>query len=353
MTGNPSGGPYSLEDDLDELLDVSPSPWGKLADAEIFVTGATGLFGRWMLASLFRAADKLGLRTRVTALVRDPEGWRKSAPELAGSPFLTILEGDLFDFEFPKTKFTHVLHLAAPTNLVQRDNQFMSLDILVQGTRRVLDLAAASGAGGFLMASSAAVYGRHPKKVAKISESCLEAPDVFSPATGFYDEGKRVAELLCAHYWRTAGLRTVVARCFSFVGPFLSLDTHFAVGNIIRDALVGGPIVLTGDGTPLRSYLYLADLAWWLWVALVDGLPGRAYNVGGEEQVSIGALAEKVGGFFSPPLTVIVSKAPPPDGPPQSQVPCLKRAREELGLYQRISLDEALRRTINWARGLR
>lgn len=144
------------------------------------------------------------------------------------------------------------------------------------------------------------------------------------------------------------GLETKIARCFAFVGPYLSLDIHYAVGNFIRDGLAGGPIYVSGDGTPYRSYLYAADLAIWLWTILARGTPGEAYNVGSEDAISIRDLAYEVSAAFSHSPEVVIAKSPAPGRPPERYVPSIKKAKENLGLASWINLKEALHRTIRW-----
>jgi dTDP-glucose 4,6-dehydratase len=339
---------HGLSDDLNELLSVNPSPWEKLSRANIFLTGASGLFGRWMLESLLWAVDKLGLETTVTVLIRNPVDWLRVVPHLARHGSVTIVGGDLLNFNFPSSPFTHLVHLAAPSGKVQQTDPLYTFDLILKGTRRILDLAVASGAKRFLLVSSGAVYGRHHNQPEPISESCCEAPNPLSGGPSAYDEGKRAAELLCSIYFHQYQLTTVVARCFSFIGPFLPLNEHFAAGNFIRDALDGGPITVNGDGTPIRTYLYLADLAWWLWTILVDGKPAQAYNVGGDEPVSTGDLAQLTANCFSPPIKVIISTKAKVGLKLQCQVPDVNRAKQELGLFPRLNLKESLRRTLSW-----
>jgi dTDP-glucose 4,6-dehydratase len=222
------------------------------------------------------------------------------------------------------------------------------VDTVVQGTRAALEFAVAVGAERFLLTSSGAVYGSQPPDLTHVPEEYLGSPDCLHVGSA-YAEGKRLGELLCACYARQFSLQPLIARCFAFVGPFLPLDTHFAIGNFIRDALDGGPIRVGGDGTPERSYLYAADLAIWLWTILVKGRAMRAYNVGSEDNRSIRAIASAVaqGGGSLP---VVAARAADPAQPTQRYVPSCRRVREELQLHQRIDLDESIARTLRFLR---
>jgi dTDP-glucose 4,6-dehydratase len=148
---------------------------------------------------------------------------------------------------------------------------------------------------------------------------------------------------------RSGGFDATRPRAFAVVGPYLPIDRHFAIGNFIRDALAGGPIVVEGDGTPVRSYLYSSDLALWLLTILVEGLPGHAYNVGSEEAVSIADLARLVAGRSGRPIAVEI-RGQAAGGVADRYVPSTIGARNELGLRVTVPLDEAIDRTLDWHR---
>jgi dTDP-glucose 4,6-dehydratase len=138
-----------------------------------------------------------------------------------------------------------------------------------------------------------------------------------------------------------------IARCFAFVGPHLPLDGHFAIGNFIRDALAGKPPQIKGDGTPRRSYLYMADLAVWLWTILFKGANCRPYNVGSDESLGIAEIAAATSAALGSPPPLM----PPPGKPVSHYIPDITRARTELGLGAHYSLAQGIRKTAAWASG--
>ena len=274
----------------------------------------------------------------------------KKAFHLATHPAIQLYTGDVRSFEFPDGHFSHVIHMATDENhrLTVKDPLLM-LDTILHGAWHTLDFARHCGAKKLLMGSSGAVYGKQPPEMSHIPEEYngTITIDVADPALAFV-EGKRVAELLCLHYIRQYGIEGKIFRGFSFVGPYLPLDIHYAIGNFIGDVIRDGPVQVKGDGTPYRSYLYAADAIIWLWTMLCRGETGRIYNMGSEEAVTIAELAAHVAGISIPPGEVQIAGRPAPGQPSERYVPSTQRARTELGLQQYIGLPEAIRRTVQW-----
>jgi dTDP-glucose 4,6-dehydratase len=132
------------------------------------------------------------------------------------------------------------------------------------------------------------------------------------------------------------------------------LNQHFAIGNFIADALAGRNMTIRGDGTPMRSYLYAADLAIWLWTLLLretkSELKPQAFNVGSGQAISIRDLAQTVVDELNPALTIEIAQQPVVGAPPLQYVPDVRKAGTILGLRQTIGLPEAIRRTAAWHR---
>jgi len=290
----------------------------------------------------------LGLDTKALVLTRNPEAFLRKVPHLATNPAIQFHVGDVRSFKFPKGYFSHIIHAATESRTrLNEENPLLMIDTIVQGTSRIVKFTRHCRARKFLLTSSGAVYGEQPLDLTHVPEDYVGAPDTMDRRSA-YGEGKRLAEYLCAVYARQYGIETKIARGFAFVGPYLPLNAHFAIGNFIRDGLQGGPILVKGDGTSYRSYLYAADLAIWLWTILFQGEDCRPYNVGSEEDLTIAELAHEVAKVFEPPIEVQIADRPVPGKLAERYVPSTQRAFTELKLQQQISLVEATKRTVRW-----
>jgi dTDP-glucose 4,6-dehydratase len=336
------------QSDLNYVQTCTGSNWDQLRNGRIFVTGATGFFGVWLLETFAYANQKLELGAELVGLSRNPRDFYAKVPHLVEESSITLHRGDVRDFNFPQGSFTHVIHAGTTSSAPVPPSEM--LNTITQGTKRTLEFAVASGAKRFLFVSSGAVYGKQPWEITHLPESYQGAPDPMDPNSA-YGEGKRVGELLCAMAHKDNGLETTIARCFAFVGPHLPLDAHFAIGNFIRDAMKGEPIKVK-DGTPYRSYLYAADLAVWLWTILFKGKACYPYNVGSDQEITISQLAETVATTLGGAVASAASSILSFNTSPSRYVSSVERARAELGLRSQISLEEGIRKTAAWCHDL-
>jgi dTDP-glucose 4,6-dehydratase len=276
-------------EDLTAIQNGVGDLWQRLSRKRLFLTGATGFFGRWLIESFLHANAALGLDAVLVCLSRKPDIFLEQHSWLKSAPALEWLRGDVRDFTFPEGDFTHIIHAATPVVLGGETGEEI-LDIIVRGTHRALAFAKTHPAARFLLTSSGAVYGRQPEDLYGFPENWLGgAPDP-TATTSAYAEGKRVAETMSVCAADRAGFSVKIARCFACVGPGLALDAHFAAGNFIRDILAGNPPQLTGSAAVVRSYIYSTDLFTWLWRHLLgDGPP--VLNIGSDYAVNLGRLA--------------------------------------------------------------
>jgi dTDP-glucose 4,6-dehydratase len=339
--------------DLDLAIAQTPSFWLRFAGARLFITGGSGFIGNWLIQTIQRANDTLGSRIDIVALSRDAQRARQVNPLVFKRSDIRLLQGDVTHFERPPGSFDLCVHAATdvgdPAKLA---DPLRTFDSIVNGTRRVLELAQAQGARRFLLTSSGAVYGTQPPALERVPESYTGAPDPLQVQAA-YGNGKRSAEwLACAQASQggSSDCEVAIARIFALLGPGLPLDGPFAAGNFVRDVLREAPIHIQGDGRPLRSYLYMADLCIWLLRILESGAPGQAYNVGSEQAISIQTLAEQVVQVAGSSVPIhMAHPASTPSAPPR-YVPDTAKARQSLALREWTPLPLAIEKTLQWSR---
>jgi dTDP-glucose 4,6-dehydratase len=308
----------------------------------IFLTGGTGFFGRALLRHWcsIRADD-----LTVTVLSRDPERFRShNAALVEGADWLRFHTGDVTRAESLPLGggFTHVVHAATDVYDGPEGDALEMYANNVIGTRNVAEMAVRVGAQRLLFTSSGAVYSRPGADIYAVAEDDPGALDPLARGSA-YGLSKIAGEHICALSAERWGLDFVVARGFTFSGQDLPLNSNFAIGNFVRDALGGGPVVVNGDGTAMRSYLDQRDLACWLLAILTRGAQRQAYNVGSDEAITMGELAATVARVSSGATDVTIMGKGDPNDRPSRYVPAIDRARDELGLEVTIKLEDSIR----------
>jgi len=337
-----------LAEDLDHVLTHTRDLWEELRDQRIFITGGTGFFGCWLLESFAWANDKLKLNAQALVLSRNPEAFAKKAAHLYNHQCIQFVRGNIKDFVFPEGRFSHLIQSAVYQQPVNEKTSNVSLvNEMLSGTRRVLDFCVQAKVEKTLLVSTGAVYGKAPSHLKSIPEDFHDSID---PTIGgsAYHHVRRTMESLNVLYAEENNFEAKIARCFSFIGPYLPLNGRFAVSDFILDAISKRPVTVKGDGKAVRSYLYMADLTIWLWTILFRGINRTPYNVGSEFPTTIREIAELIAHESLPPSSVsVLGKSI--DGIAQNYyVPDTARAQSQMGVRQIIPLTEAVKKTMCW-----
>jgi len=261
---------------------------------------------------------------------------------LLDMPGFTFIRQDVTDYIDVPGPLDYVLHFASPASPIDYlEKPIQTLKVGSLGTHKTLGVAKEKGAR-YLLASTSEVYGDplvHPQK-----EDYWGNVNPVGPR-GVYDEAKRFAEAMTMAYHRFHGVDTRIVRIFNTYGERMRLRDGRVVPAFISQALRGEPLSVFGDGSQTRSFCYVSDL--------IDGIY-RLLMSDEVEPVNIGNPAEMTVLEFARTIQRITGTASPiefrplPTDDPKIRRPDITRAREILGWEARVSLDEGIRRTIEY-----
>lgn len=255
---------------------------------------------------------------------------------------LTIQPCDVTTVFHVKGPLDVVLHFASPASPVDYTKMpIATLKAGAIGTMHTLDLAATHGAR-FVLASTSEVYGDpavHPQP-----ESYCGNVNPVGPRSA-YNEAKRFAEAFTTAYGASHHVSTAIARIFNTFGPRMRADDGRVIPSFIHQAVAGGSLVVTGDGSQTRSFCYVDDLIEGI-VRLINSSASAPVNLGSQEETSILALARRIRKLAGSTSRITFEDRPMDD--PHRRRPDLTLACELLKWSPTVSLDDGLKRTISW-----
>ncbi|MEI0493768.1 NAD(P)-dependent oxidoreductase [Brachyspira intermedia] len=316
---------------LKEITDLN-----KLNYSNILLTGGTGLFGKSILNFLMYIRQYYSFD--ITILTRNKYSFLFDNPDY-NTDFIHFINGDIRNFNSDK-EYDYIIHAAAPASAkLEKENPLEMYSIILDGTKNIINIANNMNVKKLLFTSSGAVYGEQFESIKSFKETYYGNPITY------YGKAKKISEELLLD----SNINVSIARCFAFIGPYLNLNIHFAIGNFIRDVIENKDIIIKGDGRPLRTYLYTADLVIWLFTVLLNSKDKSIYNVGSSKEISIYNLAKKVSksvNDYTGNIKVLTEANY--NYPTPKYIPNNTKIIKELGVKENYSLDDAIKRTIEW-----
>jgi dTDP-glucose 4,6-dehydratase len=304
------------------------------------VSGGAGFIGSHLCEAL------LERDVRVLALDNFITGSAENLRHLQGNPDLEFKQADVNHGVFIGGDVRYVLHFASPASPPQYDaNPIHTLKVGTVGTMNMLGLARAKGAT-FLLASTSEVYGDplvHPQP-----ETYWGNVNPIGPR-GCYDEAKRCAEAFAMAYHRTHQVDTRIIRIFNTHGPRMQVRDGRAVPNFMAQAIRGEPLTVYGDGSQTRSLCYVSDLVRGV-LAVLDRGDELPINLGNPHEVTVLELAETIIRLAGSKSRIDHRELPVDD--PKQRRPDISRARELLGWQPEVSLEDGLRKTLEYFRSV-
>jgi len=307
----------------------------------ILITGAAGFLGSHLTDHLLSEGHEvIGLDNFIT-------GSPDNIAHLMGNEGFSFRKHDVSNYIFIQGKVDAVLHFASPASPnPQSPSGYFNLPIQTMkagalGTHNCLGVARAHSAR-FLLASTSEIYGDplvHPQ-----TESYAGNVDPVGPRA-VYDEAKRFAESLTMAYHRAHNVDTRIVRIFNTYGPRMDLEDGRALPNLLKQALLGQPLTVYGDGSQTRSFCYVDDLVDGI-LKLLQSKEHFPVNIGNQHEMTILQFAETINKIVGNKAGITFVKDARSVRDPQQRQPDITRARKILKWEPKVSLEEGIQKTI-------
>ena len=302
----------------------------------VAVTGGAGFIGSHLIDNLLKRGNK------VVCIDNLITGNRENIKHHMNNENFEFIYYDVSKPFYTDIKIDFVFHFASPASPIDYQKYpIQTLKVGGLGTHNLLGLCKEHKAG-FLLASTSEVYGDpliHPQ-----TEDYWGNVNPIGPR-GVYDEAKRFAEAITMAYYRYHGLDTRIVRIFNTFGPRMRKNDGRVVPAFINQALLNNPLTVFGNGSQTRSFCFVQDLVEGL-LTFQETDEHYPINLGNPKEMTVLEFAELVIKLTGSQSDIIFQKLPVDD--PKIRQPNIARAKEILNWQPKVTLEEGLKKTIEY-----
>lgn len=352
-----------VANDLDYICDSAKSELVKLRDKRVLIVGGAGFLGYYLVHSLIWFNQREEANVKVLVLDNFKRGQPGWLTVLKRKGYVDVLEADITEplaDQFPPSEFViHAASIASP--IFYRKFPIQTMDANVNGLRNLLNysLRVRDSLGidieGFLYFSTSEIYGDPSPELIPTEEDYRGFVSCTGPRAS-YDESKRYGETLSVNFAHVHELEIKIARPFNNYGPGLKISDGRVIPDFSKNILSNEDIVLFSDGSPTRTFCYVADAVVGYFKVLVHGRRAEPYNIGIEApEISIRELATLMKGeaakLFNYAGNVVFANSEDEfylTDNPNRRCPSIKKARDHLNFDPKIGIRDGLNRSLKW-----
>ena len=332
-----------------------PSLNGRIYVMRVLITGGAGFIGSHLAEAYLKRGDEVYIIDDLSTGSQDNIALLQENKDFRDRLFVTVNTILNHHAMIELTGICDaVFHMAAAVGVQYiLENPLESIRTNIQGTEKVLELCA-KFKKKVLIASSSEVYGKH------LHAPLVETDNIiYGPSSKFrwsYAASKLMDEFTALAYYRTKGLRVIIARLFNTTGSRQTGAYGMVVPRFTEQALKNSPLTVYGDGTQTRTFTGVEDVVRALMALMAsEASVGEVFNIGGTEEVSILELAKKIireTGSESEVQLIPYEKAFEKNFEDmQRRVPSIEKIREVVGFEPEADLDTILRSVIHYMKG--
>ena len=349
----------SLKRDLEYTYNkLSKEEIERLSNSSVMITGCAGFLGYYFVHFLYAYKEKLNLK-KVVCLDNFMLGYPKWLDKISEDERFAIKKFDIIkdkitDIEEAES-IDYVIHMASIASpIFYRKYPIETLDANIWGLRSLLDFYCTKNIKGFLFFSSSELYGDPAPEVVPTSEEYYGYVCATGPRS-CYDESKRFGETMCMLFAQKYNMPIGVVRPFNNYGPGMKINDKRVPADFAKNVLEGKDIVILSNGSPTRTFCYIADsIAGYLKIMLYGKYD--YFNIGIEKpEISIKQLADiykKAGQeVFNYKGNIVFNTSDDKEyltNNPQRRCPSIEKARKILGYNPEIYVEEGVKRFLQF-----